>query len=186
MALLYPNLRDADPLRISEKVISGEASRLEPECVSSVLYSLTNQILARGGRLTVLNTLAATAVITSCLNWLDREGLGVHGHSAHGHRAPSLSVWTLLARAARPAPAFALELAVLERAVGRRGLGCRERYVAARRLISRLEIDERRRAVVPVDGCVGAGMVSRMSVAHCDCLFVPENRSTWSEDFLLV
>ena len=90
----------------------------------------------------------------------------------------------MLARTARPASAFALELAVLERAVGRRGLGRRERCVAARRLITRLEIYERRRAVVPVDGCVGAGMVSRMSVTHCDCL-VPENRSSYSEEKLL-
>lgn len=102
-----------------------------------------------------------------------------------------MSVWTLLARAARPAPAFALELAVLERAVGRRGLGCRERYVAARRLIARLEIDERRRAVVPVDGCVGAGMVSRMSVTHRDCLLFLRIEalglgiSSWSDSFIL-
>lgn len=33
VALLYPNLRDAEPLRISGNVMSGVGSRLEPGCV---------------------------------------------------------------------------------------------------------------------------------------------------------
>lgn len=101
---------------------------------------------------------------------LERKGLGIHRQPAQGLGAPALSVGTLLACAACPTATFALELAVLERTVRLCGLGCRERHLAARRLIACLEIDERRRAVVPVDGCMGAGVVSRMAVTHCDCL----------------
>jgi hypothetical protein len=110
-------------------------------------------------------------VIARRLYCLNRERLGVHGQPAQRHGAPALGVGPLLTRAARPTTAFALEVAVLERAVGRRGLGCCEGHVAARRLIARLEIDECRGAVVPVDGCVGAWVVSRMSVTHCSRYF---------------
>lgn len=81
-------------------------------------------------------------MITCRLYSLDGERLGVHGQSAQGHGAPALGVGPLLTSAARPAAAFALEVAVLEWAVRRRGLGCCEGHVAARRLVARLEIDE--------------------------------------------
>lgn len=93
MALLYPNLRDAEPFRISEKVISGEeASQSEPEkrCISYVC-------ILQKDALTISYALAATPVIARGLYTLDRKGLGVHGQSAQGHRAPTLSVGTLLA-----------------------------------------------------------------------------------------
>jgi hypothetical protein len=168
VALLYPNLRDAEPFRISEKAISGEeVSQLGPE-KRGISYTchISKSFLA----LTVSYTLAAAPVIARGFYSLDREGLGIHGQPAQGHGAPALSIRALLACAAGPAATFTLELAVLERTVSLCGLGCREGHVAAGRLIARLEIDERRRAVVPVNGCMGAGVVSRMAVTHCDCL----------------
>jgi hypothetical protein len=84
----------------------------------------------------------------------------------HGHGTPALRVGTLLAGAASPAPAHSLELAVLERAVAVRGLRRGVADVLAGLLIPGLEVDHGRRAVVPCDRGVGAGMVARMSMAH--------------------
>lgn len=105
-------------------------------------------------------------MIARRLNSLDGIRLGIHLETAQGHGAPSLSVWPLPARAAGPTAPFALELAVLEGAVRVGGLGGSEGDVGAGRLVARLEVDEGRGAVVPVDGRVGAGVMSRMAVAH--------------------
>lgn len=105
-------------------------------------------------------------MITRRLNSLDGIRLRIHLKTAQGHGAPSLGVWPLAARAAGPATPFTLELTVLEGAVGVGGLGGSEGDVGAGRLVARLEVDEGRGAVVPVDGRVGAGVMSRMAVAH--------------------
>jgi hypothetical protein len=67
VALLYPNLRDAEPFRISEKVISGEeASQSEPRkrCVSYLC-------ILQKDALTISYALAATPVIARGLYTLD-------------------------------------------------------------------------------------------------------------------
>jgi hypothetical protein len=118
--------------------------------------------------LTSADTLAATPVIAGRLHLLKGHGLGVPLHPVHRHGAPAARVGPLLARAARPAAAFVLELAVLQGTVGSDGLGRGKRGVSARRLVARLQVDEGRRTVVPVDGRVGARVVSWVTVTHIE------------------
>lgn len=117
-------------------------------------------------------------MIARRLHLLKGHGLGVPLHAAHGHGAPASRVGALLARAARPTAALVLELAVLEGTVGADGLGGSKGGVAAGRLVARLQVNESRRAVVPVDGRVGARVVAGMAVTHVEWL-VSEEGAAW-------
>jgi hypothetical protein len=83
-------------------------------------------------------------------------------------RAPSLSIWSLLACAAVPDPADLFEVAVFQRAsrLGRLRDGiCR--LVADSRM-SRRDVDLGPRAVMPLDRLMATRMMVRVAVTHCD------------------
>lgn len=94
-----------------------------------------------------------------------RERIPVHPTAQYG--APPLGIRTFPAYAAIPAAHEGLEIAILQGAVDIGWLRRRVDRVRAGCLIPRVQIEHGFRTVQPFNGSVRAGMVVRMSVAHC-------------------
>lgn len=159
----------------SEKGVSGVGDLLVPTTVVSVISftGICVDNLSRNEgqsppdkREELTKAVVTASMVTSRRNSLNLKRLGVPPQPRRRHRAPPLCIGPAPARAARPAAAHVLELAVLEGAHGRRGAGGGEADVGAGGVVDRVEVEVRVRAVVPGDGGVGAGMSVGVAAAH--------------------
>jgi hypothetical protein len=141
----YPNFRLALPFRRSGNDISGVGDLLGPtRAVSAFPKSMIRQAKPpRHRQLTESSALLATPVVTRCLYGFHLESLRVPHQSSRRHGTPALRVRALLAGAACPATSHTLELAILEGAVCGTGLRGGEANVLTRRLVARVQINER-------------------------------------------
>jgi len=118
-------------------------------------------------KLTIFDAAAATPVVATLDPLpLVRDGVLLPLRLGRQVAAPAAGVATAAFTTRPPAASCAAEITVGERAACCRRLGRGERDVGARRLVARLQVDERRRAVVPCHGLVAAGVRMGMSVAH--------------------
>lgn len=99
------------------------------------------------------------------LRLIDRGGDAVT-RRGFWHRTPALGIGTLVTLATCPGSTHRLELTVDQRAVGIAGLSGCITQMRAWCLYTCFEIDEGRRAVVPVDRSMRARVETRVAVTH--------------------